>query len=143
MSRRQKMMNRIFFVLFVALLLPACKSPVPQGDDVPHQTFTERPTAKIALALGGGAARGFAHVGVIKALEAQGITPDIVVGTSAGAVVGSLYASGLSGFQIQELSMSMEEEQVLDGSGIYRCIAEAANSTTNQLTSSNKINSLS
>lgn len=126
MSRRQKMMNRIFFVLFVALLLPACKSPVPQGDDVPHQTFTERPTAKIALALGGGAARGFAHVGVIKALEAQGITPDIVVGTSAGAVVGSLYASGLSGFQIQELSMSMEEEQVLDGSGIYRCIAEAA-----------------
>ncbi len=84
----------------------------------------ERPPAKIALALGGGAARGFAHVGVIKALEAQGISPDIVVGTSAGSVVGALYAAGLNGFQIQELSMTMEEDQILDGSGLYRCIAE-------------------
>ncbi len=84
----------------------------------------ERPPAKIALVLGGGAARGFAHIGVIKALEAQGISPDIVVGTSAGAVVGSLYAAGLNGFQIQELSMNMQEEQVIDGSGLYRCLAE-------------------
>ncbi len=83
-----------------------------------------RPTAKIALALGGGAARGFAHIGVIKALEAQGISPDIVVGTSAGSVVGAFYAAGLNGFQIQELSMNMGEDQVLDGSGMYRCIAE-------------------
>jgi NTE family protein len=86
----------------------------------------ERPPARIALALGGGAARGFAHVGVIKALEAQGISPDIVVGTSAGSVVGALYAAGLNGFQIQELSMGMAEEQVVDGSGMYRCIAETA-----------------
>lgn len=84
----------------------------------------ERPPAKIALVLGGGAARGYAHIGVIKALEAQGISPDIVVGTSAGAVVGSLYAAGLNGFQIQELSMYMQEEQVIDGSGLYRCLAE-------------------
>jgi NTE family protein len=74
--------------------------------------------------LGGGAARGFAHVGVIKALEAQGITADIVVGTSAGSVVGALYAGGLNGFQIQELSMDMGVDQVLDGSGMYQCIAE-------------------
>jgi NTE family protein len=53
---------------------------------------------KIGLALGGGAARGFAHVGVIKALENQGIFADIIVGTSAGAVVGALYASGNNGF---------------------------------------------
>lgn len=90
----------------------------------PATTLEERPHAKIALALGGGAARGFAHVGVIKALEAQGISADIVVGTSAGSVVGALYAGGLNGFQIQELSMNMEEDQVLDGSGLYRCIAE-------------------
>src|SRR5258706_15239592 len=82
-----------------------------------------RPPAKIALALGGGAARGFAHVGVIKALEAQGISPTIVVGTSAGPVVGGLYAAGLSGFQIQELSTPMEDNEVLDGSALYRCIA--------------------
>jgi len=84
----------------------------------------ERPTAKIALALGGGAARGFAHIGVIKALEAQGISADIIVGTSAGSVVGALYAAGFNGFQIQELSMTMDEAEVIDGSGMYRCIAE-------------------
>lgn len=69
---------------------------------------------KIALALGGGAARGFAHVGVIKALEAQGIVPDIVVGTSAGAVVGAIYASGISGFELQKTAMEMDKAQVFD-----------------------------
>src|SRR3990172_2400392 len=69
----------------------------------------ERPPARIALALGGGAARGFAHIGVIKALEAQGISPDIVVGTSAGSVVGALYASGLNGFQIQKIALEIDE----------------------------------
>jgi len=74
------------------------------------------PPIKIALVLGGGAARGFAHVGVIKALEAQGITPDIIVGTSAGSVVGALYAAGYNGFELQQLSMKMDEGQVSDWS---------------------------
>ncbi|MCK9285292.1 MAG: patatin-like phospholipase family protein [Rhodocyclaceae bacterium] len=74
------------------------------------------PPLKIGLALGGGAARGFAHVGVIKALEAQGIVPDIVVGTSAGAVVGALYAAGLSGFELQKVALEMDERQVGDWS---------------------------
>jgi NTE family protein len=115
-------------IAFALLLLTAtgCSTPKPPEQTPPPPTpvVVERPPAKIALALGGGAARGFAHVGVIKALEAQGISPDIVVGTSAGSVVGALYASGLNGFQIQELSMTLEEEQVLDGSGFYRCMAE-------------------
>ncbi len=71
---------------------------------------------KIGLALGGGAAKGFAHIGVIKALEAQGIVPDIIAGTSAGSVVGSLYAAGLSGFELQKLAMDMDESQVGDWS---------------------------
>jgi NTE family protein len=71
---------------------------------------------RIGLALGGGAARGFAHIGVIKALEAQGIVPDIVVGTSAGAVVGALYASGLSGFEMQKIALDMDEGQLGDWS---------------------------
>lgn len=71
---------------------------------------------KIGLVLGGGAARGFAHIGVIKALEAQGIVPDVIVGTSAGAVVGSLYASGLSGFDLQKTALEIEENQVSDWS---------------------------
>jgi NTE family protein len=50
--------------------------------------------AKIGLALGGGAARGWAHIGVIKALVEAGIKPDIIVGTSIGAVVGACYAAG-------------------------------------------------
>lgn len=83
-------------------LLPEKPAPVPP------------PAPKVALALGGGAARGFAHVGVIKALEAQGIVPDIVVGTSAGAVVGAIYASGVSGFELQRIALDMEKAQVFD-----------------------------
>ncbi|HZW26192.1 MAG TPA: patatin-like phospholipase family protein [Gallionella sp.] len=120
-------MKNTAFAILLLLGTTACsttQAPPAQTPPPPTPVVVERPPAKIALALGGGAARGFAHVGVIKALEAQGISPDIVVGTSAGSVVGALYASGLSGFQIQELSMTLEEEQVLDGSGFYRCMVE-------------------
>jgi NTE family protein len=51
---------------------------------------------------------------VIKALEAQGIVPDMVVGTSAGSVVGALYASGMSGFELQNVALKMEEDMVAD-----------------------------
>ena len=111
-------MKKSAFAILLLLGVTACT-----GTKV-APPVVERPTAKIALALGGGAARGFAHIGVIKALEAQGISADIVVGTSAGSVVGALYAAGYNGFQIQELSMTMEEDQLIDGSGMYRCIAE-------------------
>ena len=110
-------MKKFSLVILLLLSATACKSPQVTPP-------VEKPPAKIALALGGGAARGFAHIGVIKALEAQGISPDIIVGTSAGSVVGALYAAGFNGFQIQELSMTMDEAGVIDGSGMYRCIAE-------------------
>ena len=115
-------MKNIIFAIVLLLSTAACTTPKVTPPIAPP--VAERPPAKIALALGGGAARGFAHIGVIKALEAQGISPDIIVGTSAGSVVGALYAAGLNGFQIQELSMKMEEDQILDGSGFYRCILE-------------------
>ncbi|GGY87663.1 patatin-like phospholipase family protein [Pseudoduganella plicata] len=69
---------------------------------------------KIGLALGGGAARGFAHIGVIKALEANGIVPDIVVGTSAGSVVGALYAAGNNAATLQRLAYDMDEAAISD-----------------------------
>lgn len=69
---------------------------------------------KLALVLGGGAARGFAHIGVIKVLEAHGIVPDMVVGTSAGAVVASLYASGMNGIQINRVALKMDEASISD-----------------------------
>ncbi|WP_371867044.1 patatin-like phospholipase family protein [Pseudoduganella buxea] len=69
---------------------------------------------RIGLALGGGAARGFAHIGVIKALEAHGIHPDIVVGTSAGSVVGALYAAGNNAAALQKLAHDMDEAAISD-----------------------------
>jgi len=72
------------------------------------------PRPRIGLALGGGAAKGFAHVGVIKALEAGGIIPDIIVGSSAGSVVGALYASGMSGGELQIIALALEESSVSD-----------------------------
>jgi NTE family protein len=71
---------------------------------------------RIALALGGGAARGFAHIGVIKALEAHGIVPDIVVGTSAGSLVGALYASGYGGFDLQRTALQLDDTVIADWS---------------------------
>jgi NTE family protein len=62
------------------------------GGEVRNQTAGRRPV--IGLALGGGAARGFAHIGIVKALIAHGITPDVIVGTSIGAVVGGAFAAG-------------------------------------------------
>lgn len=67
---------------------------------------------KIGLVLGGGGARGFAHVGVIKVLESHGITPDIIVGTSVGSVVGALYAAGYTGYELQEISLPMQRASV-------------------------------
>jgi NTE family protein len=69
---------------------------------------------KIGLALGGGAARGFAHIGVIKMLESHGIVPDYVVGTSAGAVVGSLYAAGYDAFAMQKIAQQLDEKIFAD-----------------------------
>jgi NTE family protein len=108
-------MRRLPLLLFAALL-SACAAPPPPAPTppIPTPVVTPKPPLKIALALGGGAARGFAHIGVIKALEAQGIVPDMVVGTSAGSVVGALYASGMSGFDLQKVALEMEEEMVAD-----------------------------
>jgi NTE family protein len=97
-------------VLLIAILLSACAAPPPAPTPIP----TPKPPLRIALVLGGGAARGFAHIGVIKALEAQGIVPDMVVGTSAGSVVGALYASGMSGFELQSLALQMQENMLED-----------------------------
>jgi NTE family protein len=69
---------------------------------------------KLGLALGGGAARGFAHVGVIQVLEEAGIRPDFVAGTSAGSLVAALYASGKTGAQLQQIALAMEESSFTD-----------------------------
>ncbi len=69
---------------------------------------------RIGLALGGGAARGFAHIGVLQVLEEQGIKPDLIVGTSAGSVVATLYAAGKSPAEMGTLAMSLDESSITD-----------------------------
>lgn len=103
-------MKRFLRLLAAAAALSALAACITVG----NAPTTPAPPPRIALALGGGAARGFAHIGVIKALEAQGIVPDIVVGTSAGALVGALYAAGNSGFELQKIALQMDESQIGD-----------------------------
>ncbi|SNT33153.1 NTE family protein [Noviherbaspirillum humi] len=111
---------KTFLVPLAAAILASCGSApsLPSVSSVasaPPPAKVVRPV-RIGLALGGGAARGFAHIGVIKALEAQGIVPDIVVGTSAGSVVGALYAAGNNGFALNKLALEMDEATISDWS---------------------------
>ena len=69
---------------------------------------------RLGLALGGGAARGFAHVGVIQVLEENGIRPDVLTGTSAGSLVAALYASGKTATELERVAMSMDEVTLTD-----------------------------
>jgi len=62
---------------------------------------------RVALVLGSGGHRGFAHIGVLKALTENGVRPDLIVGSSVGAVVGSLYAGGMSAAEVEKLAYSL------------------------------------
>ena len=89
------------------------------GCDKATQTPVQTTTLKarepvIAVALGGGGAKGFAHIGVLKVLESHGIKPKIVTGTSAGSFVGSLYASGKSPYQLQQIALGFKESDLRD-----------------------------
>lgn len=75
-------------------------------------TGSENPT--VALVLGGGGLRGYAHIGVLRALEEAGIRPDIVVGTSAGALVGAIYASGATPVQIEQAARELDVAGLID-----------------------------
>jgi NTE family protein len=106
-------------LISASLLLTACKTPMsPASPEIVAQSAQPKQARKIkiGLVLGGGAARGFAHIGVIKALEAQGIYPDIVVGTSAGSLVGALYAAGNNGYALHKLALGMDEAAISDWS---------------------------
>jgi NTE family protein len=104
------------------LLLAACQTPpvaTPAPTPPPAVVVQPKPPPKpprIGLALGGGAARGFAHIGVIQVLEENGIRTDLVAGTSAGSLVAALYASGRSGLEMASLAMTMDEGAITDWS---------------------------
>ena len=107
------------------LWLAGCQStpPVAEPPPVPAVAKPTRPP-RIGLALGGGAARGFAHIGVIQVLEEHGLRPDLVVGTSAGSLVAALYASGKNGTEMAGMARTMDESALTDwafpGRGLIR-----------------------
>ncbi|MGP1664416.1 MAG: patatin-like phospholipase family protein [Rhodanobacter sp.] len=104
--------RRSVLPLLAALALSACFGP---SKPTPPPPVAPAPVKlKVGLALGGGAAKGFAHIGVIKMLEASGIHPDVVAGTSAGSVVGALYASGMDAFALQQTAFGLDEASIRD-----------------------------
>jgi NTE family protein len=99
--------NHYLLMLACMVLFSACAT-------VPPAPVTPQKPAKIALVLGAGASKGFAHVGVIKILESQKIPIHMVVGTSAGSFVGSLYASGYDGYGLQNIALSLQKKEVAE-----------------------------
>ena len=74
---------------------------------------------KIGLVLGGGGAAGVAHIGVIKVLEEQGIPIDVIAGNSMGAIIGSLYASGMSIEELEKTALNLNWFKLFNDTGAY------------------------
>ncbi|MDD3774888.1 MAG: patatin-like phospholipase family protein [Sulfurovaceae bacterium] len=102
---------RILYIMMItiSIMLTGCGTK----EAAPAQPIVKK-KPKIALALGGGAAKGFAHIGVIKILEQHGIKPDIITGTSAGSIIGSFYASGMNSIQLQQKAIDLESNGLMD-----------------------------
>jgi NTE family protein len=101
-------------LLLLAAFLCGCVGGVAEfnGPDAPQ--FVPYPPdnrAHVALVLGAGGPRGFAHVGVLKVLEANGIQPDLLVGASVGALIGALYANGVSAANIEKIALDIDPKR--------------------------------
>jgi NTE family protein len=94
-------------IVISLVLLSSCASTPPDPD-------AGTPQPKIALVLGGGAARGFAHIGVIRALEQEKIPIDMIVGTSVGSLIGAIYASDQNSFELEWTAFTLEKDHLFD-----------------------------
>jgi NTE family protein len=109
MSRNILLSILIIFVLVAASCVPKEITPPPKVELPPPPK-----PAKIALVLGAGSSKGFAHIGVLKVLETNKVPIHMIIGTSVGSAVGSLYAYGYDAFQLQKVSFSIEKGDVVD-----------------------------
>jgi NTE family protein len=100
-------MKRSAILFLISLLLSSCAYLCPPSPP------PVKP-AKIALVLGGGGSKGFAHIGVLKVIDAHNIPIHMIVGTSAGSLVGSFYASGKTAFELQDIALRMDKSHVID-----------------------------
>jgi NTE family protein len=92
----------------LALGVAGCNltADVPR-ERLPHFVPSPGPAPRVALVLGSGGPRGFAHIGVLKALEDAGVRPDVIIGSSVGSMVGALYAAGLSARDLERLAYEL------------------------------------
>ncbi|MFN7709789.1 MAG: patatin-like phospholipase family protein [Holosporales bacterium] len=104
-----------FIFLFLLAGLQGCATLPWKGVDQPLLDMPRKaiPQAEVALVLGGGGAKGLAHVGVIEVLKKEGIEPDLIVGCSAGAIVGALYADQPQVPRLKDLLLEMKRENLL------------------------------
>jgi NTE family protein len=100
------------FLLSICTTLVLISCQTVEGPVVPP--VGELPRPKIALVLGGGAARGFAHVGVIRALEQEKIPIDLIVGTSVGSLIGAIYASDMNSMELEWTAFMLEKDSLFD-----------------------------
>jgi NTE family protein len=112
-------MLRTFLYLLLALVFAGCTTaPHEYADLAPPRAAAIEPLRAaqpvVALVLGAGGSRGFAHVGVIKALEAAGIRADIVVGSSSGSVVAALYAGGNDAHALEAMALGIVDSDLID-----------------------------
>src|SRR3989304_156216 len=110
-------MNRNVIVGLLIIFVLVAVSCVPKEMTPPTKVEAPPPpprAAKIALVLGAGSSKGFAHIGVLKVLETNKVPIHMIIGTSVGSAVGSLYAYGYNAFQLQKVSFSIEKGDVVD-----------------------------
>lgn len=105
MPLNKNMTIKVSITLLIILSLFSC---------TPKEMRPLSKQARVAVVLGAGASKGFAHIGVLKVLEANKIPVHMVVGTSAGSFVGSLYAYGFNAFELQKLSFALEKDDIID-----------------------------
>jgi NTE family protein len=107
-------LNKLFGIL-VILIMVIISCAAQKEVQLPTKVEPPPPKpAKIALVLGAGLSKGFAHIGVIKILESNKVPIHMIVGTSVGSAVGSLYAYGYDAFQLQKFSFSVEKGDIVD-----------------------------
>jgi NTE family protein len=105
------------FAIAGLALLTACQTVTPVTVPPPPVVQVPQgppPKPRIALVLGGGAARGFAHVGVIRTLEQEKIPIDLIVGTSVGSLIGAIYASDASSFDLEWTAFQLQKDDLFD-----------------------------